>query len=104
MKITTGPVSNEDALKFAAELEAALGEIAEGVRKPGKIPMDPMCRLIHFARDAAARSTPAEIDYPAAIAHCYATLGHAQGTKGCIAFARGAEWAREQLIAATPAA
>jgi hypothetical protein len=55
---------------------------------------------------SAASSAPAEqgeIDYTALIAHCYLTLGHAQGTKGCIAFARGAEWMRDQL-AAPPAA
>lgn len=38
-----------------------------------------------------------------AIAYCYKTLGHAQGTTGCIAFWRGAEWALEQVRAASVA-
>jgi hypothetical protein len=45
------------------------------------------------------RCAATEIDYKAAIAHCHATLGHEQGTRGCIAFARGAEWALAQLRA-----
>lgn len=48
-------------------------------------------------------AAPVEIDYPAAIAYCYKKLGHAQGTKGCIAFARGAEWMRDQIASAQAA-
>ena len=51
------------------------------------------CRVERSARAVAA----SPIDYSAAIAYCYKTLGHQQGTKGCIAFARGAEWMRDQL-------
>lgn len=40
-----------------------------------------------------------EIDYRAAIVHCFKKLGHAQGTSGCIAFARGAEWMRDVIAA-----
>lgn len=53
MKISTGPVSRDDALRFADEVEAALSEVAAGTRKAGKIPLEPVCRLIQFARDSA---------------------------------------------------
>lgn len=62
-------------------------------------------RAILAAAEPAIRADERErcathpIDYKAAIAHCYATLGHQQGTKGCVAFARGAEWSLEQLRA-----
>lgn len=54
MKVSTGPVSHADALRFADEIEAALSEIATGARKVGKMPLEPVCRLIQFARDSAA--------------------------------------------------
>jgi len=45
-----------------------------------------------------------EINYPALIEAAFAkNRKWTQGTTGCIAFARGAEWFREQSIAATPA-
>lgn len=46
-------VTDEEALKFADELERVIGEIANGKRKPQNIPMEPMCVLIQFARDRA---------------------------------------------------
>jgi len=59
------------------------------------------CELLKRAQGGIVATlqkfAPQEIDYAAAIAHCYTTLGHAQGTKGCVAFARGAEWMRDQL-------
>lgn len=39
-----------------------------------------------------------QIDYQQLIADCYARTKQAQGTKGCIQFARGAEWWREQML------
>ncbi|HET8668865.1 MAG TPA: hypothetical protein VFM10_12850, partial [Terriglobales bacterium] len=46
-----------------------------------------------------------EIDYEALIRAAFAKdKKWAQGTNGCIAFARGAEWFREVMLAATPAA
>jgi hypothetical protein len=48
--VSTGPVSAEDAQRCAADLERVLGEIANGTRKPNKIPMEPILRLIQFAR------------------------------------------------------
>ena len=45
-----------------------------------------------------------EIDYEELIAACYARTKQAKGTRGCIQFARGAEWFREQVLAAAPQA
>lgn len=45
--------TDEEALKFADELERVISEIANGKRKPQNIPMEPMCVLIQFARDRA---------------------------------------------------
>lgn len=53
--ISTGPVSDADALRFAIELEAAIMEVANGARKPSKLPVEPMARLIQHARDTAAK-------------------------------------------------
>jgi hypothetical protein len=52
------PPTDEDALKFADELELVISEIANGKRKPQNIPMEPMCVLIQFARD---RATPSNV-------------------------------------------
>ena len=38
-----------------------------------------------------------QIDYQRLIEDCYSRTKQAQGTKGCIQFARGAEWWREQV-------
>jgi len=60
-----------------------------------------LARRIEAAAVAAERErlAAAPIDYKAAIHHCWTTLGHAQGTRGCIAFARGAEWSLAQVKA-----
>ena len=52
-KVTTGPVSKQDALRYADELERAIGEIGANKRKPSALPLEPVCRLIQFARDIA---------------------------------------------------
>lgn len=52
-KVSSKPVTTDGALKFAAELELAIGEIMAGKRKPANIPMEPMVALIQFARDNA---------------------------------------------------
>lgn len=57
MKVTTGPVPHADALRFADEAETALSEVAAGTRKAGKIPLEPICRLIQYAR-TSKRSVP----------------------------------------------
>lgn len=55
MKVETGRLTTQDALKFANELETAISEVMNGQRKAGKLPVEPMCRLIQFARDVAAK-------------------------------------------------
>lgn len=61
-RVTTGPVTGEQALAFADELETALGQIANGERKPGKIPVEPIARLIQYTRDTQlAKSKISEI-------------------------------------------
>lgn len=50
-KVESAPVSDEEALQSAAELEKALGEIMIGTRNPKMIPMQPMIALIQFVRD-----------------------------------------------------
>jgi hypothetical protein len=51
-KVSTGPVTQAEARKFADELEVVVGEIANGKRKANRIPMEPIARLIQFARSA----------------------------------------------------
>lgn len=55
MKVTTGPVTNDDALKSAEQIEAAMERIFSGELKAGQLPIEPICRLIQFARDTVAR-------------------------------------------------
>lgn len=38
-----------------------------------------------------------QIDYTKLIEDCYSRTKQAQGTRGCVQFARGAEWWREQV-------
>lgn len=57
----------------------------------------------HNNAPAVLQGAP-EINYPALIEAAFAkNRKWTQGTTGCIAFARGAEWFREQATAATPA-
>jgi hypothetical protein len=44
------------AVVYADELEAVLMEIVNGKRKADKIPMEPMVRLIAFARTGSVRN------------------------------------------------
>ncbi len=53
MKVSSPPVSPKEAIKFADDLETAIGEIANGKRKRQNIPMEPMVALIQYARDNA---------------------------------------------------
>jgi hypothetical protein len=53
------------------------------------------------ANEAQAQAVP-EIDYRKLIEDCYRTTRQAQGTKGCISFKLGAEWFRDQMLAAAP--
>lgn len=51
MKVSSGPVTKNEALDAANEMEKVLSEIANGKRKPQNIPMEPLVALIQFARD-----------------------------------------------------
>jgi hypothetical protein len=53
---------------------------------------------------AALASAPRvpPIDYEKLIADCYTRTKAAQGTRGCVQFKAGAEWFREQMLAADP--
>jgi hypothetical protein len=53
----------------------------------------------HPANDAALP----EIDYMALIEAAFKNHGHAQGSRGCVAFKHGAEWFRAQAHAARAA-
>jgi len=69
--------------------------------------LEELDKVTYSATPAAPIPAPAvpEIDYQALIRAAYAKdKKWAQGTNGCIAFARGAEWFRELMLAATPAA
>lgn len=49
-------VTLEEASAAADEIERAVGEICNGKRKAGSIPMQEMCSLVQFVRDAAKRA------------------------------------------------
>lgn len=54
-RIEAVKVGTASANIFARELEVAAMEVANGERKPGKIPMEPITRLIHFARTSSTK-------------------------------------------------
>ena len=47
-----------------------------------------------------ATGTAPPIDYEALIKACFERTKQAQGTRGCVQFAKGAEWFREQVLRA----
>ncbi len=49
----------EEAMAAADTIELAVGEICNGKRKAGSIPMQEMASLIQFVRDEAARRATA---------------------------------------------
>lgn len=49
-------VTLEEAMTSADEIERAVGEICNGMRKAGSIPMQEMCSLVQFVRDTAKRA------------------------------------------------
>lgn len=59
-RIEAVKLSHIDAQLCAAQLEAAVMEVANGQRKPGKLPTEPMVRLIHFARTGSVRNATAK--------------------------------------------
>lgn len=54
-------VTPEEASAAADEIERAIGEIAIGKRKPGSIPLQELCFLLRFVRDAAKRTPPRNV-------------------------------------------
>lgn len=48
-------VTIEEATTAANEIERAFGDICNGKRKAGSIPMQELCTLVQFARDEAKR-------------------------------------------------
>ena len=98
---------------FAEELREIAGELEAPSEPFGYFRAEPMgwtdCAAddegaIALYERPAAPAVP-EIDYEALIHAAFAKNAKwAQGTAGCIAFARGAEWFRDQMLAATPAA
>ena len=54
-KVSCGPRTAAQVAAAADELEKAIGESANGQRKPGKLPLEPMVVLIQFARDTLAK-------------------------------------------------
>lgn len=51
-KLTSASATAEEALAAADQLEQAIGEICNGLRRAGNVPMEPMAVLVQFARDA----------------------------------------------------
>ena len=52
----------EELLGYADELERALAEIVAGKRKAKEIPLDPIVRLIHYARTGTIRNAVVNLD------------------------------------------
>lgn len=50
-RISTPPVSRAQALKFADQIEREIGEVANGARKPGRLDLEALARLVTFARN-----------------------------------------------------
>lgn len=59
-RIEAVKIATIDAQLYAAELESAVMEVANNERKPGKLPMEPMVRLIHFARTSSVKNAAAQ--------------------------------------------
>jgi hypothetical protein len=55
-RIEAAKLAQIDACLYAAELEAAVMEVMNGERKAGKLPTEPMVRLIHFARTGSVKN------------------------------------------------
>lgn len=117
--VSAKPVDAARALGIAAELERVIGEIANGVRKPGALPLDALVELIQYARDTAM-APAAHPDAEAAVAvalaaererlaqaikdeddHC-SDGDYMMDSKDCIAVIRG-QWKRPEWdVPATP--
>lgn len=54
--------------------------------------------VVEAAQKECAEKKPPDIDYMDLIVDCKRITGHGQGTYGCIAFAKGAEWYAATLL------
>lgn len=54
-------VTLEEATAAADEVERAVGEICNGKRRAGSIPMQELCSLVQFARDTATKAANAKV-------------------------------------------
>lgn len=55
-----------------------------------------LAAALYWRRRALGQDIP-PIDYKKLISDCYQSTRHAQGTTGCIAFAKGAEWYKNEV-------
>lgn len=94
----------EVAVEYARSV--SIGDVPDWENEPEAKAAHDEALLIarHLEAMATAATAPSkplpQIDYEALIAACYQKTKYAQGTGGCVAFAKGAEWYREQCAAA----
>lgn len=107
--VPQGLPSSAEIEELADLLESTLLKLANREIKIGQFPVEPICKAASILQklahslNASPSQEPAapEIDYQALIRTAYAKdKKWAQGTNGCVAFARGAEWFRAQMLAA----
>jgi len=55
--LSTKTATLAQALQAADEIECAIGEIANRQRKPGNFPVEPIARLVQFARNQKQRKS-----------------------------------------------
>lgn len=78
----------------------AATRIANGYRVTTGV-VQAIAKTVHELRPApAVERGVAEIDYEEAIAYAFEKHGWRQGTTGCIAFSRGAQWMRDKVLTA----
>ena len=53
-KVEAKTVTTEQVIACANELEEVIGEIMNGKKKPKDLPIEPMVKLIQFARNMTA--------------------------------------------------
>lgn len=60
-QVKSGPVTPAQALDCAYDLETAIGEVANGTRKPEKLPVEPIVKLIQYVRDLCESALSREV-------------------------------------------
>lgn len=61
-KLTSASATADEALAAADQLEQAIGEICNGQRRAGNVPMEPMAVLVQFVRDVVPNMAQLEGD------------------------------------------